>query len=72
MMLFIEQRWVKTKWMFLISFILYLLFLFFFSTFLGLMYFRGENNRQEIMAMRNAAAMPMCINSDNRMQGDIL
>ena len=38
--LFIERRWRKTKWMFLISFLLYLAFLLIFSTFLGLMYFR--------------------------------
>ena len=41
--LFIEKRWLKTKWMFCLSFLLYLLFLILFSTFLGLMYFR-ENN----------------------------
>lgn len=41
--LFIEKRWLKTKWMFLINFISYFLFLFLFSTFLGLMYFRTRH-----------------------------
>ena len=40
MMLYIERRWLKTKWMFMVSFILYLTFLLMFSGFLGLMYFR--------------------------------
>ena len=40
MMLFIEKRWQKTKWMFCLSFMIYLIFLMMFSTFLGLMYFR--------------------------------
>ena len=34
MMLYIEKRWQKTKWMFLVSFLLYIAFLFMFSTFL--------------------------------------
>ena len=40
MMLYIERRWLKTKWMFMVSFLLYLTFLLMFSVFLGLMYFR--------------------------------
>ena len=40
MMLFIERRWIRTKWMFMVSFLLYITFLLMFSVFLGLMYFR--------------------------------
>lgn len=43
MTMFIEKRWLNTKWMFCISFFLYMLFLILFSTFLGLMYFRESN-----------------------------
>ena len=48
MMLYIEKRWQKTKWMFLVSFLLYIAFLFMFSTFLGLMYFRVQEAKETI------------------------
>ena len=38
--LFVETRWLRTRWMFCTSSILYLLFLLTFSSFLGLTYFR--------------------------------
>merc|ERR1711936_498369 len=41
---FIEKRWLQTRWSFLISFTLYLVFVLLFSSFLWLMYERYEEN----------------------------
>ena len=41
---FIEKRWLRTRWTFLISFTLYLIFVLFFSSFLWLMYETYEKN----------------------------
>ena len=54
MIMFIERRWMKTKWLFLISFLLYLLFLILLSTFFGLMYFR-EGKPPETLTFEDAA-----------------
>ena len=56
MVLFIEKRWLKTKWMFLLSMLLYILFLILFSTFLDMMYFR-ESVKTSVPLGR---ATPMC------------
>ena len=46
---FIEKRWLRTRWTFLISFALYLTFVHLFSSFLWLMYERyGENDKIRI------------------------
>ena len=46
---FIEKRWMRTRWTFLISFALYLTFVLLFSSFLWLMYERyGENDKIRI------------------------
>ena len=46
---FIERRWMRTRWTFLISFTLYLAFVLLFSSFLWLMYERyGENDNIRI------------------------
>ena len=46
---FIEKRWLRTRWTFLISFALYLTFVLLFSNFLWLMYERyGENDKIRI------------------------
>merc|ERR1711892_260527 len=48
-MTFIEKRWLRTRWTFLISFALYLTFVLLFSSFLWLMYERyGENDKIRI------------------------
>ena len=46
---FIKKRWLRTRWTFLISFTLYLIFVLLFSSFLWLMYERyGENDKIRI------------------------
>ena len=55
MVMFIEKRWKKTKWLFLISFLLYLLFLILLSTFFGLMYFREGGKAPETLSFEDAA-----------------
>ena len=65
-LLFIEQRWQKTKWMFLISFLSYLLFLLVFSTFLGLMYFR-EPSRQ--IRLASPLQEQMCLKTQSLDKG---
>merc|ERR1712226_995665 len=53
--MFIEKRWMKTKWLFLISFLLYLLFLILLSTFFGLMYFREGGKVPQTLSFEDAA-----------------
>ena len=55
MVMFIEKRWMKTKWLFLISFLLYLLFLILLSTFFGLMYFREGGKGPQTLSFEDAA-----------------
>ena len=55
MIMFIERRWMKTKWLFLISFLLYLLFLILLSTFFGLMYFREGAKPAQTLTFEDAA-----------------
>ena len=55
--MFIEKRWLNTKWMFCISFFLYVLFLILFSTFLGLMYFRETNTTSQRSSPRCTAGI---------------
>ena len=71
MMLYIEKRWQKTKWMFLVSFLLYIAFLFMFSTFLGLMYFRVQEAKETITKnflpfYPNATKENLCILREER------
>ena len=66
MMLFIEKRWQKTKWMFCLSFMIYLIFLMMFSTFLGLMYFRKpEHPSQALLIPRDNQDGNMCSYNNN-------
>jgi len=44
---FIEKKWLRTRWLFLLSFTFYLIFVLLFSTFLWMMYER--NNSDEII-----------------------
>ena len=41
---FIEKRWARTRPMFILSFVLYLIFLLLYSTFLGMMYTRNNDS----------------------------
>ena len=43
---FIKQRWKRTKWIFITSLCLYLIFLILYSTFLGLLFFREAQSRR--------------------------
>merc|ERR1711936_359209 len=42
---FIEKKWLRTRWLFLLSFTLYLIFVLLFSTFLWMMYERNNNDQ---------------------------
>lgn len=44
---FIDKHWLRTRWLFLLSFLLYFIFVLLFSTFLSLMYER--NNEKEVI-----------------------
>ena len=41
---FIDKHWLRTRWLFLLSFLLYFIFVLLFSTFLGMMYERNNEN----------------------------
>ena len=41
---FIERRWARTRPIFILSFVLYLIFLLLYSTFLGMMYTRNNDS----------------------------
>ena len=42
---FIEKKWLQTRWSYMISFTIYLLFVLLFSSFLWMMYKRYEENK---------------------------
>jgi hypothetical protein len=57
---FIEKSWLRTRWTFLISFTLYLTFVFLFSSFLWLMYERyGENDKIRIQVKLPTRCEPL-------------
>ncbi|XP_023324793.1 transient receptor potential channel pyrexia isoform X3 [Eurytemora carolleeae] len=45
---YIQQRWDRTRWSFLVSFLIYTSFVLFFSFFLGMMYWRYDHNQTRV------------------------
>merc|ERR1711953_370140 len=45
---FIDQHWLRTRWLFLLSFTLYLIFVLLFTLFLGMMYERNNDPNEVI------------------------